>query len=245
VPEKTTHAMSRVGPAPENPQPEAPETPAAEDSPAEVSPAAPEAATTDPVTTDDSTTPAPESAPPVAADAESAAGGTESAVPAVAGTAGDAESAAGGSESAAPVSASVSASRSGARPRVMPRKLVFRIPGSAYVVVLFLFMSASFVAVASPLYTLVYLLPVGTAIWLFRTRTEVDADQLVIRRVLTRTVLPWSEVTSLRLADRAWIRAVRTDGSELALPTVRTKHLPALALISGGRLTDPTAPADS
>jgi hypothetical protein len=51
-------------------------------------------------------------------------------------------------------------------------------------------------------------------------------------------------VASLRLAEKGWIRVVRTDGGEIALPTVRTRHLPALALISGGRITDPTATAD-
>jgi hypothetical protein len=122
----------------------------------------------------------------------------------------------------------------------MPGKLVFRVPGSAFLGVLFLIMCASFVAVASPWLTLIYLLPLGIAVWLLRTRTEVDAEKLVIRRVLTRTVLPWSRVASLRLADRHWIRAVRTDGGEVTLPSVRTRHLPALALISNGRLTDPT-----
>jgi hypothetical protein len=124
--------------------------------------------------------------------------------------------------------------------RRMPRKLVFRVPGSAYIGVVFLIMCASFVAAASPWFILVYLLPLAVAVWLSRTRTEVDAERLVIRRVLTRTVLPWSAVASLHLADRHWIRAVRTDGREITLPTVRTRHLPALAVISGGRVTDPT-----
>jgi hypothetical protein len=124
---------------------------------------------------------------------------------------------------------------------VVPRRLVFRVPGSAYVVIAFMALCVSFVAVASPYATLVYLLPLAAVIWVARTRTEVDADRLVVRTVLFRTVLPWSTVASLRVAERGWIRAVRTDGGEVALPSVRTRHLPALALISGGRLTDPTA----
>lgn len=124
---------------------------------------------------------------------------------------------------------------------VVPRRLVFRVPASAYVVIAFFALCVSFVAVASPFAVLVYLLPLAAAVWVARTRTEVDAERLVIRTVLFRTVLPWSKVASLRVAERGWIRAVRTDGGEIALPTVRTRHLPALALISGGRLTDPTA----
>ncbi|HEX5118119.1 MAG TPA: PH domain-containing protein [Pseudonocardiaceae bacterium] len=123
----------------------------------------------------------------------------------------------------------------------LPRRLVFRVPGSAYVVIAFLMLCVSFVAVASPFATLVYLLPVGAIVWVARTRTEVDAERLVARTVLYRTVVPWSKVESLRVAERGWIRVVRTDGGEVALPTVRTRHLPALALISGGRLSDPTA----
>jgi hypothetical protein len=123
------------------------------------------------------------------------------------------------------------------------RKIVFRVPTASYVAVVFLAVCASFVAAAAPYYTVVYLIPLGVLVWTARTRTEVDADRLVVRRVLTRTVIPWSRVASLRLVDKGWIRAVRTDGGEIALPSVRTRHLPALALISGGRLTDPTDPA--
>jgi hypothetical protein len=122
----------------------------------------------------------------------------------------------------------------------LPARLVFRIPGSALVSVLFLAMCSSWVAVASPWYALVYLVPLGLTIWLLRTRTVVDADKLVIRRVLSRTELPWSAISALRVTERRWVRAVRTDGGEVVLPTVRTRHLPALALLSGGRLPDPT-----
>lgn len=125
----------------------------------------------------------------------------------------------------------------------LPSRLVFRVPGSSLVAVVFLAMCSSWVAVASPWFTLVYLVPLGLAVWVLRTRTVVDADKLVVRRVLTRRELPWSSVASLRVADRKWVRAVRVGGGEVVLPTVRTRHLPALALVSGGRLSDPTEPA--
>ncbi|HEX3590934.1 MAG TPA: PH domain-containing protein [Pseudonocardiaceae bacterium] len=125
-----------------------------------------------------------------------------------------------------------------------PGKLVFRTPPSAYIAVAFLAMCVSFVAVASPWLLFVYALPVGAAVWVLRTRTEVDAGRIVVRRVLTRTVIPWAAVKSLRLTDKGWLRVVRTDGGEIPLPTVRTRHLSALALISGGRITDPAAEPD-
>jgi hypothetical protein len=186
-------------------------------------------------------------------DVESSVGAVESPASAVKSPTGAAESPASTADSSAsaagapvaqPAAAAEPAGRAGAGQQwVMPAKLVFRTPGSAYVAIVFVLMCASFVAVASPWYTLVYLLPLGAALWVLRTRTEIDADKLVIRRVLTRTVLPWSKVASFRLTDRRWIRAVRTDGGgEIPLPSVRTRHLPALALISGGRVTDPTDP---
>lgn len=151
-----------------------------------------------------------------------------------------AESPAGSSTVPAGTGAAQSPSGSPAVPAV-PRRVVFRFPAASYVVIAFLALCVSFVAVASPYLLPLYLLPLGAVVWVMRTRTEVDAERLVVRTVLFRTVLPWSKVASLRLAERGWIRAVRTDGGEIALPTVRTRHLPALALISGGRLTDPTA----
>jgi len=139
-----------------------------------------------------------------------------------------------------PATAEPTAAAPTATPLRLPGRLVFRVPGSALVAVLFLVLCASPLAVAAPWLALIYLIPLGLAVWLLRTRTVVDTEKLVIRRVLTRTVLPWSAITSLRVADRKWVRAVRTDGGEVVLPTVRTRHLPALALMSGGRLPDPT-----
>jgi len=123
----------------------------------------------------------------------------------------------------------------------LPSRLVFRIPASALVGVAFLVMCVSVVALASPWLTTIYIAPIAIAVWVIRTRTVVDAEKVVVRRVLTRTELPWSAIRALRVADRKWVRAVRTDGGEVVLPTVRTRHLPALSLISGGRVPDPTA----
>lgn len=131
------------------------------------------------------------------------------------------------------------------RPIAVPKRVVFRVPGTAYIAVLFFVMCASSTALVSRWFTLIYVIPLGIAVWIMRTRTEVDADRIVVRRVLSRTTVPWSAVRSLRLSERGWVRAVRTDGGgEIALPTVRTRHLPALALISGGRIADPTVPPD-
>ncbi|HEX4701835.1 MAG TPA: PH domain-containing protein [Pseudonocardiaceae bacterium] len=171
------------------------------------------------------------------AEATTKAGATAGAAGAGAAVAGVAAMAGVAANGGVAASAGVAAGRI-----ALPSRLVFRIPMSALVAVVFMMLCASWVAVASPWLALIYMLPIGVAVWLVRTRTVVDVDKLVVRRVLTRTELPWSAITALRVDDRKWVRAVRTDGGEVVLPTVRTRHLPALALISGGRLPDPTEP---
>ena len=123
----------------------------------------------------------------------------------------------------------------------VPSRLVFRIPSVALLGVLFLAVCESAVALASPWLRLLYVAPVAIAVWILRTRTVAYADRLLVRRVFSRRVLPWSRIVSLRIHDGKWMRAVLADGSEISLPAVRTRHLSALALITGGRLSDPLA----
>jgi hypothetical protein len=47
-------------------------------------------------------------------------------------------------------------------------------------------------------------------------------------------------VKSIRLVQKGWLKAVRSDDTEVTLPAVRFMHLPALSLVSGGRLPDPS-----
>jgi hypothetical protein len=42
------------------------------------------------------------------------------------------------------------------------------------------------------------------------------------------------------LTNKAKVRAVLKDDTQIALPTVRTRHLPVLSIVSAGRLEDPT-----
>jgi hypothetical protein len=126
----------------------------------------------------------------------------------------------------------------------IPRRLVFRIPAISQVGVFFAFLSGSVVALAGPkLLLLLYLIPIGLSVWLWRVRTIVDPERIVVRRMLHTKVIGWSQLAGLRVREHKWVRAVLTDGGEIALPSVRPRHLPALALVSGGRLADPTEPA--
>lgn len=123
-----------------------------------------------------------------------------------------------------------------------PPRLVFRIPPTAVLGAGLFAVTATPFAFAAPWLFLVYLVPVVAIVWVLRVRTTADAEKLEARTLFGRRQLPWSDVRALRVSERSWIRAVDDDGKELPLPTVRTRHLPALALISGGRLADPTEP---
>ncbi|HJP78593.1 MAG TPA: PH domain-containing protein [Pseudonocardiaceae bacterium] len=123
----------------------------------------------------------------------------------------------------------------------IPRRLVFRIPGVALVGVLFAFLSFSVVALAGPPVLLsVYLIPIALGVWVVRTRTIVEAEAIRVRGLVGTRRIDWSELAGLQVREKKWVRAVLQDGNRVMLPCVKPRHLPVLALLSGGRLPDPT-----
>ncbi|MGH3622110.1 MAG: PH domain-containing protein [Sciscionella sp.] len=123
------------------------------------------------------------------------------------------------------------------------RRLVFRIPTVTMLAVVGVMVCAvPFAFSGLPWLLVVYVFPVLAALWILRNRTTADAEGLVARSTFGRDVLPWSEVTSLRVSERTWVRAVLADSREVPLPAVRLRHLPMLAAISGGRFADPSSP---
>lgn len=124
----------------------------------------------------------------------------------------------------------------------VPARLVFRIPATAVLGALLLAIAATPFAFAAPGLFLVYLVPIGAIFWVLRLRTVADADGLVARTLFGHHVLRWGDIRALRVSDRSWVRAVLDDDREQTLPTVRPRHLSALAQVSGGRLDDPTVP---
>jgi hypothetical protein len=122
----------------------------------------------------------------------------------------------------------------------VPARLVFRIPATAVLGALLLALAATPFAFAAPGLYAVYVVPLVMIFWILRLRTVADADGLVARTLFGRHELAWGDIRALRLSERSWVRAVLDGGREQTLPTVRTRHLPALALISGGRLDDPS-----
>jgi hypothetical protein len=99
------------------------------------------------------------------------------------------------------------------------------------------------VALTVPGMTVLYLIPIGMVFWVLRVRTTVDADTIAARGTLRTQRVDWADVTALRLRTRSRISAVLTSGTELPLPAVHVRDLPVLAMMSGGRLPDPSAEA--
>lgn len=117
--------------------------------------------------------------------------------------------------------------------------VTFRRPLTALIGVFGLVVCITPVAFGVPGLQVLYLVPLGIAIWLVRTRTVVGAETVVAHRVLGSRRVTWSDLRGLRIDDRSRVWAVLNDGEEVGLPAVRARNLPALAALSLGRLPDP------
>lgn len=122
-----------------------------------------------------------------------------------------------------------------------PARLVFRHSALGILAALLFCVCALPLILSLPWFWLVLLLPLGFSVWLVWTRTTVDGEYLVVRTLRGTRRLSWDDVTSLRLDERSRVSAVLDDESELRLPAVRLRDLSALAVASGGRITDPAA----
>jgi len=89
-------------------------------------------------------------------------------------------------------------------------------------------------ALDSPLWWLVYLLPIAAAVFIARTATIVDDAGITVRALLGRRRLPWGDVRGLSVTGRS-VYAVADDGA-VRLPCVRVSDLAALSGASGGHV---------
>ncbi|WP_158887469.1 PH domain-containing protein [Amycolatopsis anabasis] len=121
------------------------------------------------------------------------------------------------------------------------RKAVFRIPGTAYIAIVLLVICITPVALGGiPGLQALYLVPLGLIVFVARTRTVATVDGLSVRTVFGKRELPWSALKGLALTPRAKVRAVLSDDTQVALPAVRTRHIPVLSLVSKGLIADPS-----
>jgi Bacterial PH domain len=118
---------------------------------------------------------------------------------------------------------------------------VFRIPRTSYFAIAFLIFCMTPAALGEIHWLAVlYLIPIALLAFVRRTRTTADSEGLQIRTMFGGQDLPWSGVKGLSLSKKSKVSAVLANDSRVALPTVRTRHLPVLSLVSGGLLPDPS-----
>ncbi|WP_424188761.1 PH domain-containing protein [Actinokineospora sp. G85] len=126
----------------------------------------------------------------------------------------------------------------------VPTRLVFRVPGVAVLAALLLAICATPVAFGAPFLWLIYLVPLAIIAWVSWARTVADVDGLTARGLRGSRRIAWSELAGLRLTGKGAVLAVLAADSgprpEVALPHVRTRHVPALSVISRGLVPDPT-----
>jgi len=97
---------------------------------------------------------------------------------------------------------------------------------------------------ASPWFLLVLVVPALIAAWVLRTGFDIDGEAVTVRSLLGRRRVPWTEVAGVRVGERADLWLVTTGGTEVRLPAVRARDLPAIGRASEGRIPVPELPED-
>jgi hypothetical protein len=135
----------------------------------------------------------------------------------------------------------------GGTDRAVRKRLIFRLPRSAYLAVLFLLMCSLPLALTDSggdeggeigvTWRLAFFaLPVVAAVFIARTATFVDVDGIRVRLAFGSRAMRWDEIRGLSITGRA-VYAVCGDGS-VRLPCVGVSDLAAVAKVSAGRLPD-------
>jgi hypothetical protein len=117
------------------------------------------------------------------------------------------------------------------------QQTVIKHPASAYLIVAFVALCVTAV-VRSPVQALLYLIPIGCAIYVARTGTIVSEEGLTARAVFGSQTVAWSQIAGLRLTDSGAVYAVDVDGTQLRLPCIRSTKLQQLIVAADGRLPD-------
>ncbi|MBA8823178.1 hypothetical protein FHX42_000507 [Saccharopolyspora lacisalsi] len=127
----------------------------------------------------------------------------------------------------------------------LPDELTFRITPVSLLGVFTVMICVSPVALAVPWLLTLYALPLLLLVWVLRVRTTVHGGGITARTLFGKSEIAWQDLQFLRLDERRWIRAVLVSGKEIRLPSVRVRDLPRLAVMSGDRVSDPSAEPES
>jgi hypothetical protein len=126
------------------------------------------------------------------------------------------------------------------------RKAVFRIPRTSFMAIALLTICVTPIALGEiPYLQWLYLFPIALAVFVLRTRTVATREGLAIRTMFGHRDVPWAALKGLAITKKARVQAVLKDDSKVPLPTVRTRHLPVLSLVSEGLVADPSGLLDA
>src|SRR4051794_21194053 len=80
------------------------------------------------------------------------------------------------------------------------QRVIFRVPTTGLLPLgLLAICETPVVATAGPAFALLYLIPIVFAVWILRTRTVVDSEQLRTRSLFGARTLAWADIRSLKL----------------------------------------------
>jgi hypothetical protein len=126
------------------------------------------------------------------------------------------------------------------------RKAIFRIPRTSFMAIALLTICVTPIALGEiPYLQWLYLFPIALAAFVIRTRTVATREGLATRTMFSHRDVPWSALKGLAITKRARVQAVLADDTKVPLPTVRTRHLPVLSLVSEGLIADPSGLLDT
>lgn len=117
-----------------------------------------------------------------------------------------------------------------------PTRAVFRLPWEAIVFPFLLFAAATPLATWRPWLLWVYLVPIGSLVWILITRTVVTQDAITTQGLLGRRRIDWADFDRFEFRQSRWAIAVTTAGERHRLPMVRPRDLPRLTAAAGGGL---------
>ncbi|WP_231486681.1 PH domain-containing protein [Candidatus Blastococcus massiliensis] len=93
--------------------------------------------------------------------------------------------------------------------------------------------------VASAWFLLALVVPAVLTAWVLRTGFDVGDAGITVRSLTRSRAVPWSELAGIRVGERADLWLVTTGGTEVRLPAVRARDLPAIGRASAGRIPVP------
>lgn len=122
-----------------------------------------------------------------------------------------------------------------------PGVLRLRTNRTALLAVLFLVFCVTPLAFVRSWLLVLYLAPAFAVLWIYRVGTDIDSDGVTVRALFGVRRVDWDDVRGLSMNGARRVRLVLPDGQLLRMPLVRARDLPAIAVVSGGRVPDVTA----